>query len=711
MKRIVQNVNELPDMSNWRAIVLDTEGSGLSVWHGDRICGIVIGNVDDQDGYYIPVRHPMESLSANPFADPALPDFEPPDTDALRPPPYRNIPWPCVRSWLQQYTNDPNRLWIFHHAKFDLGMLRADGVEVAGRLFDTMVASHDIKSDMWSYSLDSCTKMFLRWESHPWYEALMRYLKAKQYEYKNEYGTVTYNYSRAPIMLLGPYALEDLDGTRALALHLTSRSFAPAIPNVRGCVSRSQRELMQNDMKLAKVLFEMEWEGVKVDVRQCVEIRAQTIDELRALERDLFNLVGFEFNPGSYRDMEKALNAVREQVRFWMKPEAKNMHKYEPPLERDEIRGKQKLAMFTTNKERSTGRSCWNSAAVLKYLEIFKESNKKAFYLMKWYYEHELRTRILSTYINRYMKKADHRGRIHGSFNQHGTVTGRLSANDPNLQNVGKVKGTSDQKAFEQVIGEKDDEATNRKLRGLFIAGPGNVLVSIDYSQIEYRTAAFLAQDPLLLAQYRDDPTTDYHQATADLCGVDRDRAKTLNFGKLYGMGAPGLAMTLTAMGTPTSIPEARSLLTKIDTARPSLKHLIDGISEEAQRTGKVQNVLGRVCRVPKHKSYVALNYLDQGMCGDLMRDALVRVHTWIIERDLWDRCKMLITVHDEILFEMAEEIVASVAPQISDVMCDIPFMNIPVLCDIEVGGDWGSQIALEDWLKKRKKVLPESVA
>jgi DNA polymerase-1 len=252
---------------------------------------------------------------------------------------------------------------------------------------------------------------------------------------------------------------------------------------------------------------------------------------------------------------------------------------------------------------------------------------------------------------------------------------------------------------------EDDDvpEALAKQIRSLFITrDPQQVLVSIDYSQIEYRTAAYFSNDPVLLKKYRDDPTTDYHQATSELAGIDRDLAKTVNFGTLYGMGAGGLASALTGMGKPTTKDAAAHILAELMGKRPALARLIGSTSAQCSRDKYVLSIFGRICDVPMNKSYVGLNYRVQGTCGDLMRRAMLRVYAAMKENH-WP-IRMLISVHDELLFEMPIDRVEEVSLAIVKIMCDVPQMDIPLLCDVEVGDNWGDQAGVNEWKKVKQK-------
>jgi DNA polymerase-1 len=368
-------------------------------------------------------------------------------------------------------------------------------------------------------------------------------------------------------------------------------------------------------------------------------------------------------------------------------------------------RSKQKSSAYTEDKERSTGRPCFNGMAIVQYLERFKEEgNAQAYDFMFSFHEIDLRERILATYINPILKGLDYNNRLHCSLNQARTVTGRFSCSNPNLQNQPKKGGSIDQKNFEKTLGlAKDEEAINRQIRSLFIAPPGHVLLSQDFSSIEYRIAAYLSRDEGLLEKYRQNPRLDFHAEMAELAGVDRDLAKTCAFMLLYGGGAKGLAATLTGMGRPHTTAQAQELVNKIFTARPALKKLIQDQINISKRYGYIQTCYGRICPQIPGFEYVALNHADQGMAADLLRYAMVRLHDLVKVKKF--PIKMLLSIHDEILWQVPENLVEEIAPILSEEMCKCTFMDIPVVADSEVGPNWRDQIPLEDWLKNYNKV------
>jgi len=720
---IITKAEDLPDLSKIPAIVIDTETSGLHPHHGDRICGIALGPLEEDWEIYVPIRHrampdsilPAQGLEGSLFSIPTCDGApglsSPPDPPPLNATPEvlnewfadkdvavaKNLPPKIVFDWLRVYFNDPKRVWIFQNAPFDLGMFRADGLELRGRIFDTLSGSHVLAGHLNSYKLEDLTKKFLNWPKHGESNRLEQWFREHQPKRDTWVGKEQRNYSLAPVALMGLYGCEDIRATRGLALHIMNHEFDATPCLNQHNPSFAETELLIHEMQLTRVLFEMNWAGMRLDIPRVVEYREQILKEAEGLEEKMFTLAGWEFNTGSWKQMMEALEKASGDVLFWMLPELIDGKKVP-----GKTRGKQKLQQFTIHKDESTGRPCWNSAALLKYLQVFKSAkNQKAYDFIMAYRELRQRQYVVGTCLDAYLRLSDPNGIVHASLLPQGTRTGRVSCVSPNLENVSTTKGNADQKALETFLDEKDEEAWGRRIRSLFIARPGSQLVSIDYSQIEYRVAAYFAADDVMLKLYMDDPNTDYHQATVDIVGIDRDLSKTVNFGTLYGMGATGLAATLTGMGRYTTKDGAQQILSKLFAARPSLDRLIRDARETALRNGMMINPYGRHCLVPKDKSYVGLNYWVQGTCGDMMRRAMVRVAR-LISKNNWP-VLMLMNVHDELLFDIPIPLIAEVAPQIAETMCDVPEIKIPIICDIEVGPTWGNQVPLVDWVKQQE--------
>lgn len=659
--QIIRSLDELPDLTKEKWLFVDTETSGFSSHHGERICGVAIGTRSPVVNYYLPLRH---------------------DTD--------NLPLEEVVEWLHVLFCDPNKVWIGHNLKFDLKMFKAEGLEIKGRIIDTMVCKHVFNSSLYDYSLDALTGPL--GFKHEHYGRVRDYIKrTQQIDIDSKAKGKFPNFSLVPVDLLGAYAMEDLTATRLLSEDLNNERMAVhPKPDNHGCAAWSTTDLIANEMDLIKVIAEMEYKGVQIDIPRCCELRDKTLGEMELLEQEMAALAGHSFNPNAWGDREKAFVAAGGEILFWNK--------------KLEQRGKQKLAQFTEDKANSTGRANWNAQALLGYLKRHPRDSKP-FKFIYAYKQYSLRAYVMANYVEAFLRMVDFDGVLHAQFHQHRVVTGRLSSSDPNLQNQAKKGGTAEQKDMERFLGIKDEEAINRKIRGLIVPRKGKVLVSVDWSQIEYRVAVFYSQDERMIGMWQADPKIDYHTQTQEDTGLERDPSKTINFMVLYGGGAAGLAASLSGMGKPTTKQEAQQFLGRLFEARPALKMLIADVSEQAMRTGYVQNCLGRVCLVPQGKSYVALNYLVQGTVGDMMREFLVRIKK-IIKENNWP-IDILLTVHDEVVFEMLPEDAEIYAPLLAAEMCKCEFISVPVLADIEVGEtSWADAIPFEDWIEKRKQRL-----
>jgi DNA polymerase-1 len=651
----VQKLSDLPDLSQARVLVEDTETSGFYPHHGDRVCGVAIGALDSDTNYYVPVRHQEH------------------------PGPLVNLPPENVFAWLGDLVGNPNSRVVGQNLKFDMTFLRYEGVEFKGNLVDTMLLAHIVDGNRFSYELDSLCQFYVPDFSMDYINKFEDYKKATQPEKKlPDNSKLQANYSLIPIWEMAPYACGDIAATRALAKVLHEQPMRARVHN-QGHPSWSQAELRQHDMKVMRVLFEMEWTGVKIDRDRCLSLRQRAVNEMDFFAYQMKQLSGFGFDPLKWSVLDKAFSSAGGQVKYWSLPK--------------KDKGKQKLDHFTTDKSKSTGRPCWNSMAIYKYIEEFKQTkNEKAMQWIKAYREFTQRQRLVATNIDAYLAGMDKYDRLHGQFHLHRVLTGRLSSSDPNLQNCAKPKGTLDQKLLEKLTGEKNEEALNRKIRSLFIPEKGNVWVSQDFSQIEYRAAAYFAQDSVIIGKYRDDPKTDYHEATAQICGItDRDHAKTTNFGILYGMGAPSLASLLMI-----PVEQARAILDKVYDTRPALQNFLRDTANWVKRHEFVQNPYGRICHVDRDWAYKGVNALVQGFVGDMMREAIVNVYDFIKENKL--PVKMMLTIHDELGHEMPKEAVREIAPQLAVVMCASKMMpTVPILADVEVGPNWGTLKSLEE--------------
>jgi len=692
MNRIVQDPSEFQAVAAGlraaRIIVVDTETSGLSVHNGDRICGFTLGPLDGTENYYFPIRHagPKSQTSCQ----------EQTLFNAVRfrlvplPGELKNMPLEPTLEFLRQLFSDPEMSVVGHNLKFDLGMLRADGIEVQGHIYDTLVWAYGVDSSQWRYALDDLTARLLTDFKHEWHEKLCAWfldhmgidLKSK----KAEDGEEPPNFSFVPIRLLGEYAMEDLRATRLCCKALMETALRTDLPKNFSRVAWKQEDCVKLEQRLVRTVFEMEDRGVLLDAAKLTKLYEQTQDEIQYHSEKLYELAGYSFQVSSWKQIWNAFVAAGGKVCYWSRKKADQ--------------GKQKADKYTDNFEKSNQRPCWNASAFAKYFKHLKdEGNQKAFDFVYHYYQADHRMRLSGNYLETMLQRKDVNDVLHTRLNQHGTKTGRFSSSAINCQNITKSEGNADLKKIEKVIGHQED-ALNRRLRELFIPRPGYTWVKIDYKQIEYVIATYFSQDTEMIQRFWDNPNLDYHQITADLAGITRDQAKTVNFGTLYGMGVNSLAAML---GISKS--EAQSIIDKMFSARPALKKLIRRVSNEGRDAKCVYLPYGRVVSVNPEKPYVALNYWVQGTTAYMMKERLVAV--WeAIRKNHWP-VRMLLTVHDEGDFEIATPHVLEIAPQIATLMCDVQDMiAMPVTCEISAGPSWGSLAEVpwvNPWVKQEQ--------
>jgi len=292
--------------------------------------------------------------------------------------------------------------------------------------------------------------------------------------------------------------------------------------------------------------------------------------------------------------------------------------------------------------------------------------------------------KVKSTYISPLPGLADAQDRIHTEFDQLGTATGRLSSSRPNMQNI-PVRGT-----------------WGSKIRKGFIAEKGFQFVSFDYSQMELRLAAHIADDKRMKEFFKDGE--DIHRMTAaEVFGVSADkvtkdmrfRAKALNFGVLYGMGAVGFAKSANIRRE-----EAQGFIDNYFTRFPAIREYIETTENFARKNGYVETLLGRKRYIPEMTSShpglraqaerMAINHPIQGTAADIIKMAMVAIPTPPPTGDLPKGDKLLLQIHDELLFEIEDDKIEETYPKIKDVMENIYSLSVPLQVDVSVGHSWG---------------------
>jgi len=407
--------------------------------------------------------------------------------------------------------------------------------------------------------------------------------------------------------------------------------------------STLEQMFRQTEMPLIEVLVEMECNGVAVDTEHLAKLSNRLADRIKDLQRHLYAAAGHEFNIDSTRQLaavlfdELGLRVVR----------------------------KTKTARSTDAETLAT--LSWESGHPLpKLVSEYREL-----------------TKLKNTYIDALPEAvSDKTGRIHARFNQTGAITGRLSSSDPNLQNI-------------PIRTEQ-----GREIRRAFVPGwAGHVLLTADYSQIELRILAHFCQDQALLDAFHQDQ--DIHAFVASqVFGVgigqvspeQRGRAKAVNFGIIYGQTPYGLSRSIDI-----PVGEAKAFIDTYFLRYPGIRLFFDECIKRARRAGYVQTILGRRRDIEQVQSRnmarraagerLAVNTVIQGSAADLIKTAMVKIHRRI--KGEQRPCRMIIQVHDELVFELPAEAVEQDADMIRHEMTTALDLNVPIKVDIGTGPNW----------------------
>jgi len=429
-----------------------------------------------------------------------------------------------------------------------------------------------------------------------------------------------------------PYACEDVDIT--LRLQQTLR---PQVENE----GRLAEVLDHIELPLIKVLSRIERNGVAVDADLLHKQSQQLEKRIGELEREAFELAGREFNLGSPKQLGQILF---EEQKI---PVLKKTPKGAPST----------------------------AEGVLEELAL-------DYPLPKVIMQHRGLAKLKSTYTDklpRLLNKAT--GRVHTSYHQAVTATGRLSSSDPNLQN----------------IPIRTEEG--RKIRQAFIARPGYRIVAADYSQIELRIMAHLSEDKGLLEAFAEG--RDIHTATAaevfgtsleNVSGDQRRSAKAINFGLIYGMSAWGLSRQLHIERN-----QAQTYIDRYFDRYPGVARYMERIRSQAAEDGFVETVLGRRLYLPEIQSQnrnrrqgaerTAINAPMQGTAADIIKQAMIDVDAWLAEGEF--DALMVMQVHDELVFEVAEKQVEAFIEQVQKRMQGAAELKVPLIVEAESGANW----------------------
>ncbi len=540
---------------------------------------------------------------------------------------YMGAPEQLDRDWvlaqLKPLLEDPAKGKIGQHLKYDINVLANYGIELQGVASDTMLASYVLNSTATRHDMDSLSSKYLGHTT----------ISFEQIAGK---GAKQLTFNQIEMEQASPYAAEDADIT--LRLH---QKLLPMVAKE----GRLPELLSDIELPLVPVLSRIERNGAKVDVNKLGAQSQQMSERLVELERDAFELAGKEFNLSSTKQLGEILY---DQMQL--------------PVLKKTPKGKPSTA-----------------EAVLQELAL-------DYPLPKLIMEHRSLSKLKSTYTDKLPQMINPKtGRIHTSYHQAVTATGRLSSSDPNLQN----------------IPIRTEEG--RRIRQAFVAEEGFSIVAADYSQIELRIMAHLSGDKGLLDAFQNDQ--DVHRATAaevfgcspeDVTSDQRRSAKAINFGLIYGMSAFGLAKQLHIENK-----QAQIYIERYFERYPGVARYMDSIRESAKEQGYVETLFGRRLYLPeinarngamrKAAERTAINAPMQGTAADIIKRAMIAVDQWLQagEDEACKNVRMIMQVHDELVFEVPTGQVEAFKAALKPYMEHAAELDVPLLVEADSGENW----------------------
>jgi len=521
---------------------------------------------------------------------------------------------------LKPILESTNHSKVGQHIKYDKNVLANYDITLNGIGFDTMLESYVLNSTAQRHDMDSLALAYL---GH----------KTIHFEDIAGKGAKQLTFNQIPLEQAGPYAAEDADIT--LRLHHVIWEKLSQVPELK-------RLLVDVEVPLASVLARMEQQGVLIDSQRLRQQSQDLAIRIAELEKEVHEEAGETFNLGSTKQLQHIL-----------------FEKMELPV----IKKTPKGAPSTSEE-------------VLQELALDYPLPKKIM-------EYRGLTKLKNTYTDKLPKMINHRtGRVHTSYHQAVTATGRLSSTDPNLQN----------------IPIRNEEG--RRVRQAFVPRDGYKIVAADYSQIELRIMAHLSGDEGLLNAFAHGK--DIHKATAaEVFGVPLDNvtteqrrsAKAINFGLIYGMSAFGLAKQL-------NVPrhEAQQYMDLYFERYPGVLHYMDSTREVAKEKGYVETVFGRRLYLPDIKASngarrkgaerAAINAPMQGTAADIIKMAMLKVDDWITSLNTSD-ITMMMQVHDELVFEIKEDKLEAYTETIVSLMESAATLAVPLVVEAGKGENW----------------------
>ncbi|MFH1522390.1 MAG: DNA polymerase I [Patescibacteria group bacterium] len=527
-----------------------------------------------------------------------------------------------IHPWLEQLSpifENKNIKKFGHNIKFDIRVMKNQGIDVKGVAFDTMIASYLLNPGSRQHNLDAVTFTELGFEKISKTDLLGK-------------GRDKITFPEIETEKLMLYSAEDADFTNRLVIKLKRQ------------IKEQKLDKLFNDieMPLAQVLGNMENNGVLLNKKFLAQMNAKMVKKIKTLETKIHKFAGQNFNINSTQQLKVILF--------------------------------EKLAIPTADvKKTKTGLS-----TATDELNKLKDLHP----IIRLIQEYRELTKLTSTYVDALPELINKKTkRVHTSFNQTVAATGRLSSSEPNLQNI----------PIRTELG--------REIRKAFVSKPGFKLLSLDYSQIELRLAAHMSRDKKMIKAFKDG--VDIHTATAaainqvkpgEVTSQMRREAKATNFGILYGQGPHGLSQT-------ADIPyfRAKEFIDGYFKVYKDVKKYIDNSIKLARDKGYAETLFNRrrylpelnssVMQVKKAAERMAMNMPLQGTAADMIKVAMIQISQ--IYHESID-VKMLIQVHDELLFEVKNSEVGKTAKKIKNIMESVINLKVPVVVDVAVGDNWG---------------------
>ncbi len=508
-----------------------------------------------------------------------------------------------------------------HNCKYDGEVLALAGINVSPLAFDSMIASYLLNSGSRAHSLDALAFNEFGHQMIPIEELIGK--KGKDQITMEQVAAET----------IAEYSGEDADYTYRLV-----KKFSPQLLSLK-----LQKLFDDIEMPLIPVLQHIELAGVKIDSKFLAALGKSMSTTIKKLEKQIHGYAKTDFNIKS-------------------------------PLQLTEV-------LFTTLKLSSEGLKKTKTGISTAVDELEKLQGKHP--IIDDIMEYRELTKLLSTYIETLPELVQKQtGRVHTDFNQTVAATGRLSSNDPNLQNI----------PIRTELG--------REIRKAFIAEKGFQLVSVDYSQIELRVVASMAKEQKMIDAFKHG--ADIHQATAaDIFGIpvadvtkdQRSAAKEVNFGVLYGMGAYGLASR-----KKISREKAQDFIDRYFASRPKVAKYLEDTKAQARKRGYVETLFGRRRNLPEINSSngqiraqaerIAVNLPVQGTAADILKLAMIACDKGL--PNISPKSRMILTVHDELVFEVPDADVKKVSAFVKQTMEGVYELAAPLVADVKVGENWG---------------------